>query len=680
MKKKNGFTLIELLVTIALMLSILGIAIVSFINISNKKKEDAWGEVKSQVETAATEYFTANEYMFEGLADGSSGYVSIGKLEEEDYISKVTNPTTGKSVNKCTLVKVTKKGSNLIAEYDGNIDNANCGGDYKAYMAEPGAPTGTIRYYKTGDVEIYPINGWFNIDKLGEKGILKVCIESNTNGNGAITKAMIGEAEATKEGNNYCTIIENDNKYPNVLATLTNASGKSWKQTFSVNKDTVRPEGIMDIYSSVSGYNSNVVNTYIDVKDNLRNVTKVTLKDVRGNKTYASDKFTEKNVKQGYDKRLEILGLAFSNGLNGVSYNASSLNAKLYDEAGNTGNITSSDYLVYKECGNNVASQTTYGSYGSCTKSCGGGTKTRSKTVTSTDNATGKVCSTSTGNDTAVACNTHACDTTPPTIVVSIYKKKASGPNGGKGDLVKSVTLSGTGDNDISGLGWFNKSTAPYGFYIEYSANEDLSSVKWFWNDSYLTWNEAQSNTYKWNSDSQSFKGGGYSDKGSNRTGYVTIEAEGARRGRLYFRDKSNNLTRITLSINMDRTPPTIKYITNPTKKSCGGAKGVYVKYEVSDSISGVNEVYHYYGEDTGAKRYDFISGFDIRVLYYNSQGYNGPYTIERTWAVGNPKGCASENPAGPNTSWCYYNNTAVKDYAGNTATGISGSCSKVGK
>ncbi len=38
MKKKNGFTLVELLVVIALMLSILGIAIVSFVNISNNKK------------------------------------------------------------------------------------------------------------------------------------------------------------------------------------------------------------------------------------------------------------------------------------------------------------------------------------------------------------------------------------------------------------------------------------------------------------------------------------------------------------------------------------------------------------------------------------------------------------------------------------------------------------------
>ena len=79
MKKKNGFTLIELLVTIALMLSILGIAVVSLINTSNKKKEEAWQQVKGQIETAATEYFTANEYLFEGISDKTAdAYVAVG--------------------------------------------------------------------------------------------------------------------------------------------------------------------------------------------------------------------------------------------------------------------------------------------------------------------------------------------------------------------------------------------------------------------------------------------------------------------------------------------------------------------------------------------------------------------------------------------------------------------------
>ncbi len=92
MKKRNGFTLIELLVTIALMLSILGIAVVSLINISNKKKEEAWQQVKGQIETAAVEYFTANEYLFEGLNENVSGSISVGTLVNQDYLNKITDP------------------------------------------------------------------------------------------------------------------------------------------------------------------------------------------------------------------------------------------------------------------------------------------------------------------------------------------------------------------------------------------------------------------------------------------------------------------------------------------------------------------------------------------------------------------------------------------------------------
>ena len=57
MRNKKGFTLVELLVTIALMLSILAIAIVSFIGISNKKKKESYDLVKEQIITAAEQYF-----------------------------------------------------------------------------------------------------------------------------------------------------------------------------------------------------------------------------------------------------------------------------------------------------------------------------------------------------------------------------------------------------------------------------------------------------------------------------------------------------------------------------------------------------------------------------------------------------------------------------------------------
>ena len=134
------------------------------------------------------------------------------------------------------------------------------------------------------------------------------------------------------------------------------------------------------------------------------------------------------------------------------------------------------------------------------------------------------------------------------------------------------------------------------------------------------------------------------------------------------------------VTVKLDRVAPTIKYIEGPKAKACGGNSGVYIKYEVSDNLSGVKEVYHFYGQDKEKKEYSVISGYNMKVLSKDIEGNLGPYTVERNWAVGNPKGCASENESGPNTSWCYVNNSAVKDYAGNTATEVSSTCSKVGK
>lgn len=289
-KNQKGFTLIELLVVIALMLSILGIAIVSFINISNNKKKEAWEDVKIQIETAATEYFTANEYMFEDLTYKTFGYVSVGKLVEEDYLGKVINPINGKSVDKCTLVKVTKNGNKLTANYDGRVgDNKECNGNYIAYTAEPGGPTGSIVYRKVNGDETSTdpkTDGWFNINQLGEGKPLKVCIDAKTNGNGMITQAEIGSYDVELKNGEYCATIESDAKYSNILATLTNVSGKSWKQTFSIKKDTQKPiiKYIGLLVDSASTYNNIPVYdreylgdamVHVDVEDNFSGVAEV---------------------------------------------------------------------------------------------------------------------------------------------------------------------------------------------------------------------------------------------------------------------------------------------------------------------------------------------------------------------------------------------------------------------
>ena len=114
MRNKKGFTLIELLVVIALMLSILGIAIVSLISTSNKKKEDAWRRVKFQIETAAEEYVNTNSYMFESFESDVTGKISVGTLVNEDFLNKITNPKTGKSISYCTIINIGRVVINIL--------------------------------------------------------------------------------------------------------------------------------------------------------------------------------------------------------------------------------------------------------------------------------------------------------------------------------------------------------------------------------------------------------------------------------------------------------------------------------------------------------------------------------------------------------------------------------------
>lgn len=108
------------------------------------------------------------------------------------------------------------------------------------------------------------------------------------------------------------------------------------------------------------------------------------------------------------------------------------------DLSGNKTNQTL-NYTVYKECSSNTS--VSYGGFGSCNKSCGGGTQTR--TVTTKDNATGKTCSITTQNQ---SCNTQGC---------TLYRYRTKTPvvenrqfsNPKKGQVYQSIncTCSGSG-------------------------------------------------------------------------------------------------------------------------------------------------------------------------------------------------------------------------------------------
>ena len=123
MNNQRGFTLIELLVAIVIMISILSLSIVSFSNVSNNKKKESLEMVYEQAETAAKDFFSANEYRFDGLNNGAVASISLGLLVDEGYITTLSNPVTGKKLNYCDYVTIEKNNGKYDFKYKQSSDS-----------------------------------------------------------------------------------------------------------------------------------------------------------------------------------------------------------------------------------------------------------------------------------------------------------------------------------------------------------------------------------------------------------------------------------------------------------------------------------------------------------------------------------------------------------------------------
>lgn len=235
-KKKNGFTLIELLVTIALMLSILGIAIISLVSASNRKKEEAWTSVKEQIETAAVEYLSSNEYLFEGLSDETTASIPLQTLVELDYINKVTDPRTGKALNECNYVEVTKSKYKYNATYK-DSDDKSCTTGSVLKITEPGVPTLNVDVTELSIKKLISNTVWY---KDGAK------FDASTDRGASITSCYTtSNSDCDPQNDNSSLELDytGKSKISQIRACFkaTNSSNKSTKKCVSINVDNTAP-------------------------------------------------------------------------------------------------------------------------------------------------------------------------------------------------------------------------------------------------------------------------------------------------------------------------------------------------------------------------------------------------------------------------------------------------------
>ena len=121
MKNKKGFTLVELLVVIALVAAITAVAIVGINAIMDSQKKSQLESVKQEIVTAGKQYFSTNKYFLEGLKDGEVGYVSVGTLINNNYLSKVINPISKEPINNCSIVEVSSNGDYKYVDYNDKL-------------------------------------------------------------------------------------------------------------------------------------------------------------------------------------------------------------------------------------------------------------------------------------------------------------------------------------------------------------------------------------------------------------------------------------------------------------------------------------------------------------------------------------------------------------------------------
>ncbi len=373
-----GFTLVELIVVIALMISLLVIAIVSYVNISEGKKEESWELVKEQIETAAIDFFGANEYFFEGK-DGKdvTGYVTIKKLVNDGYINRVVDPRDNKVVDGCKYVQIERDSeSNAInAEFKDEakaLDACENSG-MLASTTTPGAPLFEVEIWDSNKQKKFveeELTDWLNYKKLGGNTLWIKIIPQK----GSTIKTLTVDDEVVEkdtDGNYYYEEKDEGDLSKHIVAA--NYGDNVTDGDVGYKKDTYAPTfQINSVTSKNSKYNDNDANVNVTYNDDTSGVESVTINGTK------KTNVTSTGATQSF-------AVTLGSKLDGVNHPAK---GKATDVAGNESNEESKNYYVYKDCSNKSTASTLSGT---CSNN-----GYRTKKTTSTDNLTGHSCGSAT--------------------------------------------------------------------------------------------------------------------------------------------------------------------------------------------------------------------------------------------------------------------------------------------
>ena len=436
-----------------------------------------------------------------------------------------------------------KNGQEYYATIEDNVGNkATCS---QIYYVDTELPTCKVNPVSEKD----PVNGWYNISitNSAELVIQLSQLDNVDISDYGLTTSSTVTYNKKGEGTQNDTTNKGVNWYGYVKDYAGNTNSCSANFKVDIHAPTINS---FTLTNSQDNYNDIQPNININV-DDKNNITY----GFYSNHTTLARNYTEKG-EQTYKfsalnpNRIDDFNGSTSAGYNGATYN---INASALDEAGNETIATSNDYTVYTQCSEY---NTTQGSYGTCSDTCGGGIQYAPEAYTDSylgvscgknDNAYAKSCKMDDCPDDEYdnECDSdEGCDTSDKLICPKIKSKTKAE----KWTNVNKVYFT---------LDFTNSNASSYDYYTK-----NLSNA-----------NSKYGIQFKDQPVTETTRG---------------LEKEGKRKAKIVIKDSSGNTKNCYTKVYyIDRTPPTVSSPTETSK--CNNLVTTnYFNVTIEDKLAGL--------------------------------------------------------------------------------------------